>query len=119
MQQNTPFMDNQTNKILKDILICIDNINNYLGESKIFEEYDKNYLLQDAIERNLITIGEAMSILLRMNQNISISNSRKIVDTRNRLTHGYDDIENVQVWSIIIKHLPILKIEVEDLFDKD
>lgn len=111
-------MDNQTNKILTDILICIDNINIYLGESKIYEEYDKNHLLQDAIERNLITIGEAMSVLLKKNPTILISNARKIVDTRNRLTHGYDDIENVQVWSIIIKYLPILKLEVENLIDK-
>ncbi|MEI7501906.1 MAG: HepT-like ribonuclease domain-containing protein [Paludibacter sp.] len=111
-------MDNQTNKILTDILICIENINSYLGDSKIFEEYDKNHLLQDAVERNLITIGEAMSVLLKKSPNILISNARKIVDTRNRLTHGYDDIENVQVWSIVIKYLPILKLEVENLIDK-
>ena len=37
-------MDNKTNKILKDILICIENIDKYLGENKIFSEYDTNYL---------------------------------------------------------------------------
>ena len=60
----------------------------------------------------MITIGEAMSLLLKESAEIAISNSRKIVDTRNRLTHGYDDIENLQVWNVIIKHLPILKAEV-------
>ena len=35
-------MDNNTNKILKDILICIETIENYLGDNKIFREYDKN-----------------------------------------------------------------------------
>ncbi len=58
-------MDNNTNKILKDILICIENIDNYLGENKIFIDYDTNYLLQDAVERNLITIGEAVNALLK------------------------------------------------------
>ncbi len=111
-------MDNKSNKILKDILICIENIDKYLGENKIFNEYDTNYLLQDAVERNLITIGEAVNQLLKRMPDIAISNARKIVDTRNKLTHGYDEIENVQVWSIVIKHLPILKEDVEQLIFK-
>jgi uncharacterized protein with HEPN domain len=43
----------------------------------------------------------------------------EIVDTRNKLTHGYDEIENVLVWSIVIKHLPILKEEAERLIRYD
>jgi len=111
-------MDNKSNKLLKDILICIDNIDSYLGENKIFNEYDTNYLLQDAVERNLITIGEAVNLLLKRMPEIAISNARKIVDTRNKLTHGYDEIENVQIWSIVIKYLPVLKEEVEQLILK-
>ncbi len=111
-------MDNQTNKILADILICIESIENYLGEQKVFSYYDTNYLLQDAVERNLITIGEAVNNLLKKFPEITISNSRKIVDTRNKLTHGYDEIENVQVWNIIIKHLPVLKAEILNLIEK-
>jgi uncharacterized protein with HEPN domain len=49
---------------------------------------------------------------------IAISDARKIVDTRNKLTHGYDEIENVQIWSIIIKYLPILKEDAERLILK-
>ncbi|MEY5048845.1 MAG: hypothetical protein RLZZ175_2204 [Bacteroidota bacterium] len=106
-------MDNfEIKKLLKDIHICIEHIDNYIGSEKIFSKYESNLLLQDAVERNLITIGEAMNSLLKRKPDIAISNSRKIVDTRNRLTHSYDDIENVQVWSIVIKHLPILKQEV-------
>jgi uncharacterized protein with HEPN domain len=112
-------MDNKSKKILQDILICIENIDNYLGENKIFAEYETNYLVQDAVERNLITIGEAVNHLLKLFPDISISNARRIVDTRNKLTHGYDEIENVQVWSIVIKHIPTLKEEVERLIRYD
>ena len=49
---------------------------------------------------------------------IAISNARRIVDARNRLTHGYDEIDNTQVWSIIINHLPRLKSEVKDLLNE-
>lgn len=111
-------MDIKEKKLLKDILDCIEHIENYLGSSRIFESYDKNMLLQDAVERNLITIGEAMGALLKLNDKIGISNSRKIVDTRNKLTHGYDDIENVQIWNIIVNHLPALRLEVYKLLNQ-
>lgn len=73
--------------------------------------------MQDAVERNLITIGEAINLLLKKANHITITNSRRIVDTRNRLTHGYDEIEATQIWHIIINHLPLLRIEVTDLIN--
>jgi len=52
---------------------------------------------------------------LEIEPNITISNARKIVNTRNRIIHGYDDIDNTEIWSVIIINLPILKQEVEIL----
>ncbi|MCF8339392.1 MAG: DUF86 domain-containing protein [Chitinophagaceae bacterium] len=49
---------------------------------------------------------------------IPILNARRIVDARNRLTQGYDEIENSQVWNIIINHLQILTKEVIELLNK-
>jgi len=34
---------------------------------------------------------------------------------RNRIIHGYDDIDNAEIWSIVINSLPILKKEIEEL----
>jgi uncharacterized protein with HEPN domain len=107
----------EVKKLLQDILICLENIDNYIGEKKVFTEYANNFLLQDAVERNLITIGEAMNLLLKKSPEIPISNARRIVDTRNRLTHGYDEIEVTQIWNIVINHLPLLKNEVEKLLE--
>ena len=112
-------MDNVQKKLLKDILICIESIEKYLGHAKSFNEYDSNFLIQDAVERNLITIGEAMKQLLTLLPEVSISNARRVVDARNKLTHGYDEIENVQVWSILINHLPVLKNEAESLLGEN
>lgn len=108
-------MDIKQQKLLKDIYDCIEHIENYLGNSQLFDAYDSNALLQDAVERNSITIGEAMSALLKLNEKIAITNSRKIVDARNKLTHGYGEIENVQILNIIINYLPTLKKEVAQL----
>lgn len=108
-------MDNEIKKLLQDLIICIDAIDTYIGKKKVFANYDGNLLLQDAVERNLITIGEAMNLLLKKQPEIRITNARRIVDVRNRLTHGYDEIENTQVWNIVINHLPLLREEVIDL----
>jgi uncharacterized protein with HEPN domain len=34
---------------------------------------------------------------------------------RNRVIHGYDKIDDEIVWGTIVRHLPILKAEVEKL----
>ena len=70
-------------------------------------------MLQDAVERNIEIIGEAMNNLLKMEPSINISSARRIVDARNKIIHGYDEIENVQIWGIIINSLPVLKKEVK------
>ena len=59
-----------------------------------------------------------MNSILKLDPQIKISNSRKIVDARNKLAHGYDEIENLQIWSIIINNLPILQTEILVLFSK-
>jgi uncharacterized protein with HEPN domain len=111
-------MENKIKKLLFDILESVNNIEDYLGGKKIFEEYNLNPMLQDAVERNLEIIGEAVNKILAFEPDIEISNSRRIVDVRNKIIHGYDEIENAQIWGIIINHLPTLKKEVEKLLDE-
>ncbi len=106
-------MDNKSKKLLFDIISSIDNIETYIGEKKEFTEYDSNSMLQDAVERNIEVIGEAMNRLLKLAPHIKITNARRIVDARNKIIHGYDEVENVQVWGIIINSLPTLKKEAE------
>jgi uncharacterized protein with HEPN domain len=111
-------MENKIKKLLFDILTSINNIDEYLGDKKVFGIYDSNRMLQDAVERNLVIIGEAVNKIIQLDQNIQFSNSRRIVDTRNKIIHGYDEIENAQIWKIIINHLPTLKQEVEKFLEE-
>ena len=59
-----------------------------------------------------------MNKLLKIEPKIKISNTRRIVDARNMIIHGYDEIENAQVWEIIINHLPTLKQEVKQYLEE-
>ena len=56
-----------------------------------------------------------MSRILAKDPSVEFSNARKIVDTRNRIIHGYNSVSDDIIWSIVIKHIPILKIEIENM----
>ena len=81
----------------------------------MFEIYQNDLRTKRAVERNIEIIGEAMSRILKQDSEIEISNSRKIVDIRNRIIHGYDSVSDDVIWGIVIKNLPVLQKEVEIL----
>ena len=108
-------MDNEIKKWLFDIVQCIDRIETFIGDKKLFASYENNLLIQQAVERNFEIMGEAKGRILNKMPEILITNKRRIVDTRNKIIHGYDEIEPQNIWNIIINHLPLLKIEVETL----
>ena len=105
-------MDRNLKKYLFDISTAIAQIDEYIGTPKIFANYEKSRQLQQAVERNLEIIGEATKRILELDPSINISNARKIVSARNRIIHGYDDIDNTEIWNIVINSLPILKEEI-------
>src|SRR5258708_40097530 len=110
-------MRREIKKYLFDIQSCIEKIENFIGNPQIFANFEQNIMLQQAVERNLEIIGEAMSNLLKIYPEIQITNGRRMVDTRNKIIHGYDEIQIVQIWNIIINHLPLLKEEVQSLLE--
>ena len=59
-----------------------------------------------------------MNRILKENSDIEISNSRKIVDVRNRIIHGYDQVSDELIWSIITQYLPVLEKEVRQYLNE-
>lgn len=82
---------------------------------KEFTTYQNDLRTRRAVERNIEIIGEALSRILSKNSEIHISNARKIVDTRNRIIHGYDSVSDEIIWGIVLNHLPLLQNEVQAL----
>ena len=108
-------MEHNIKTWLRDIDRSIDEIFSFLPEKRNFFEFQGDLKTKKAIERNLEIIGEALNRVLKSMPDIKITDSRKIVDTRNRIIHSYDNITEDIIWLIVIKHLPILKKEVEEL----
>ena len=111
-------MEKEIKVWLTDIKQAISEINQFVPDKKIFHIFQKDIMAKRAIERNIEIIGEAMNRILNQNPNIEITNSRKIVDTRNRISHGYDSVSDDIIWAIVIRDIPKLQIEIDDLLAK-
>jgi len=74
-------------------------------------------MLRRAVEREFEIIGEAMSRIEELDSTIEISSKRQIISMLDRVIHGYDKIDNEIIWGTIIRHLPTLKLEIDNLLD--
>ena len=109
-------MDNDIKAWLYDILNAIVEIESFFNnEPKVFAKYQNDLRTRRAVERNIEIIGEALSRILSRDKTLTITNSRKIVDTRNRIIHGYDSVSDDIIWGIVIRHLPVLQTEIQTL----
>ncbi len=111
-------MNIKIKKYLFDIFESIKSIEMYLGDKRDFNIYLSDEMLRRAIERVFEIIGEAMSRIERISSNIDISSKKQIISMRNRVIHGYDKIDDEIMWGIIVRHLPVLKKEIEILINR-
>ena len=94
---------------LYDVLNAIMEIESFfLDQPKTFEIYKTDIRTKRAIERNVEIIGESLNRILKLDPTIQITYSRQIVNTRNRIIHGYDSVSDEVMWGIVVKHLPVL-----------
>jgi uncharacterized protein with HEPN domain len=106
-------------KLLVDIIDSIHSIDEHLEGRRILEEYISNKTKRRAVEREIEIIGEAMSKLLKIDPTIPISYARIIVDLRNKVIHAYDSVDDILIWKIVNKDIPLLLIESKTLLDEN
>jgi uncharacterized protein with HEPN domain len=110
-------MKHEIASCLADIKQAINEINSFLPEKKNFIEFQKDIKTKRAIERNIEIIGEAVNRILKTDPDYPITNARRIVDTRNRISHGYDSVTEDIIWGIVVKEIPSLDKEISSLLD--
>src|ERR1700761_7209308 len=101
-------MQNEIKTWLADIKKAIVEINDFLPDKKDFFRFQQDIKTKRAIERNVEIIGEAANRILKSQPDIQITDVKKIIDTRNRIIHGYESVSDDIIWSIINRHLPRL-----------
>lgn len=106
-------MSRSTSKRIADILQSIENCQNYLdflGGDGLLSQ-----MAEDAIERNLQIIGEAVKGLpVDLTSNYSYISWLQIRGFRNILVHEYFGIDYQIVKDVVINYLPPLKEALED-----
>lgn len=108
-------MNPRVEAYLQDVKNAIEEIESFLPQEKNYHFFVKDLKGRRAVERNIEIVGEAINRILNLEPSIEITDSRKIVDTRNRIIHGYDSVSSDILWLIVIKYLPVLKNEVDVL----
>lgn len=112
-------MDIKIQVWLLDIKVCIEEIFDFLGDRRDFIAYQNDKMKKKAVERNLEIIGEAMNRILKVDANFPLDNAKNIVGTRNRIIHSYDNISDEVIWTIIVRELPLLKKQVDELITEE
>lgn len=103
---------------LYDIKRAIDEIDSFFeGYPMRYDIFEKDYLRRSAVERKAEIMGEAINRILKIQHDFPIPNAKAIIDTRNRIIHGYDSVKPEFLWSLVIRHIPQLKIDIENLID--
>ena len=109
-------MEEYAKKHLEDILNACREVESFFeGRPKVFSEFSKDILRQRAVERNVEIMGEAINRIKKDFPDIEIENAREIINTRNRVIHGYDSVTPEFLWGLVIKYIPLLKEDIETL----
>lgn len=112
------YMDIEIKSWLYDILNAIEEIDGFMASVKDPDAFQNDLKTRRAVERNIEIIGEAMNRILHQNATLTLTHARRIVDTRNRIIHGYDTVSNEILWNIVHQYLPALKQEVAELLSE-
>jgi len=104
---------------LEHIAQAIDRAAGYLEPVPSMEAFEKNPQVQDAVIRNVEIIGEAVSKIQKQAPEFVIAHPEvpwsDMRGMRNKVIHGYFDVELPVVWSTVKGDLPKLKQQIDRL----
>ena len=81
------------------------------------EAYARDAKCRAAVERKFGVMGEACTRLRDRFPEVfeKMPDARQMISFRNRLIHGYDSVDDAIVWDILVRKLPALGRQVDDL----
>lgn len=112
-------MRRDTKTFLEDIRIAVLLIVE-MTTGRSLELYREDRMLKSAVERQFITIGEALRAIEKLDSVIAMRFSKRsrIIGFRNLLVHSYHKVEDDVVWDTLTGDLPNLLSEVEAFLDE-
>ena len=84
------------------------------------KDFNSKQIIQDAVIRRIAIIGEAVkNISMNFREKYSEIAWKKIAGIRDKVIHGYFNVDIVRVWTVIIKDIPVLKKRIEEIINKE
>lgn len=101
-------------KYLQDVLDAINELEGFFTDfPRRFDLFEKDRLRICAVERKTEIMGEAINRIRKKDPTFEIPNAKEIINTRNRIIHGYDRVETEFLWGLVVRHIPELKKDIE------
>ena len=83
------------------------------------DRYENDSVVQDALIRRLEIIGEAAT---KVGEELKVRHPtlpwRRAAATRNRIVHGYFDVDLDLLWEIAVRDVPALADELRGIIDE-
>ena len=103
---------------LKHILSAISQVEKHVDGFDV-EEFRRDERTLSAVLWQLIVVGKATSHLtLELKDSNAHVQWQSASAARNRLVHGYFDIDPEIIWDIVTNDLPFLRLQVEKILEE-
>jgi uncharacterized protein with HEPN domain len=105
----SPSTQREIAKLLLDVSNACQEVVDYCATTSR-DEFVADRTLQHVIAHLVIVTGEALRRAERLDPTLAstIPQLRDVIDTRNRIVHGYDSINYDLLWDIAIDDIPPL-----------
>lgn len=104
---------------LQDVLDAINDMESCFKDfPNRFDLFENDIMRRCVVERKVEIMGEAINRIRKADPSVEIPNARAIIDTRNRIIHAYDNVHPEFLWSLVIRHIPKLKIDIERIIQE-
>lgn len=101
---------------LQDVLDAINDMEScFVDFPNRFDLFEKDIMRKCVVERKVEIMGEAINRIHKTDSSVIIPNARAIIDTRNRIIHAYDNVQPEFLWSLVKRHIPELKEDIQNL----
>ncbi len=101
-------------KHLQDVLDAINEMQScFVGFPNRFDLFEQDLMRRCVVERKTEIMGEAINRIRKKDPTFEIPNAKEVINTRNRIIHGYDSVETEFLWGLVVRHIPELKKNIE------
>lgn len=101
---------------LEHILESIEKILHLVSKLNTLENFETQWIEQDALIRNFEIIGEASShVSVHLKETFPEISWKELKGMRNFITHEYFGLQLDTIWETAIYDLPILKAQIQKI----